>query len=152
MEFLWSKEELDAFQLPRIRDHTQQYYYCCRWSITTGRNYSETIGLSSIRLSSIVQVYSLLVLMYYACTWYPSGIKHKNRLDINVNTKRSIYLRSVWHMYGCTERDKKTTPNWAFALHLRTAAASHRKMQPAKLGDSPDDGVCEAVVCARHQS
>ena len=46
---------------------------------------------------------------------------------------------------------QQTTPNWAFALHLQTATAPHKQLQPAKLRDAPD-GVYEGVRCARQQS
>ena len=50
-----------------------------------------------------------------------------------------------------TQNETKTTPNCTFALHLLTATAPHKQLQPANLRDAPD-GVYEGVGCARQQS
>ena len=61
-----------------------------------------------------------------------------------------------WSKFGGTgtRNEIKTNPqltNCKFALHLRTATAPHKQLQPAKLRGAPD-GVCESVGCTRQQS
>ena len=67
-------------------------------------------------------------------------------LDLNV-----LLWSKVVEFWGPQSETKNKTPKWAFAHHLRTATASHRKLQPAKLRDAPD-GVREGVGCARRRS
>ena len=52
-------------------------------------------------------------------------------------------------MWG-TQNETKIT-YWTFALHLRTATAAHRQLQPEKLRDAPGGGY-EGGECARQQS
>ena len=64
-------------------------------------------------------------------------------LHLDLEVLQWSKLVEIWG----AQNEAKNNPQ--FALHLRTAAAPHRKLQPAKLRDARD-GVCEGV--ARRQS
>ena len=69
---------------------------------------------------------------------------------------RQRSIPRLWHDWvvqidrnlGVQKIGPKKNKNWIFALHLRTASASDRQPQPAKLRHAPD-GVFESVGCAR---
>ena len=59
-------------------------------------------------------------------------------VEISVEIRSKFGLKSERHR----KRQKKTTPNWEFALHLRTATALRKRPQTTKIEARSLWGVC----------